>query len=868
MSFKYYKSINLKIDKELTNPIQAKQGDSARYLLINIKNNDGTNFDLTDKTVRLYAIKPDGKQIFNDCKVIDVKNGQIEVQLTTQILAVIGWVKCELLIASTDNIKLSTMYFTIDVIATNVNTAAIESTNEFQALDKALEQIDQYNKYYEETSGKLEEKYTTRLSNAENSLTSLESNKRDKSTKIKSSELDTSSDENKVKLINCSDELIKAIAGTASVNPTLANRSITSEKYAVDSVEYDAILNQIKPVYLYSKSDKFNFDFDFDNKKFIITVPVGSFLVTGLKYYECVENQKAVATIELDFPANVDGINVLVYKIQEKEFAILNFKEFSSNRGNSNLLVVGTCGFYGTGSVNATGDYLVNGFKDSNLSLIGTLCSKDFIDFQFKNNKIVLGSSSFVFFNNQYYSVTGTEIAVDNMNKDGIYGMWYDITSKKIEVYHYTAYKTINFKSKIFLGSFWSGSVKKAQIMGAYKVDGVLQQAPAVTLPKYSETDNRLVIPDIVYFMKDDELAAYKSSFIPNMNAIDNMKISLNYVKNNIPRFKYFYEDIVLKESELPSTFSFNVRQYNTSDLYYKNVIKKSIDPTTITNKTPTILHIGDSLTNRKVAYWNNSFLTEKGLTPKFVGTINNLGDMKGEGREGWSYSNFVGRSSTRIDGSVITIQTSGTTSDISKNPFLRLATDNDKANNPKWCFKNTGAKEEVNYYDDKDKTGDFYIFDFSNYLQTYNIDTPDIITIALSTNDINTLTTWWKNSCKLGLEIMYKQIRSALPNVKIGIVPAPAWSFKNANSIKAYEWIEECITQIAEYQKTDDKLFIVPAWCFINRDWSNKLKDATDLSSINNSKKTSLADSIHYSELGEQQYGLVMSRFCANMLD
>ena len=159
MSFKYVETIDLQIDQELTNPIQAKQGDSESYLLINIKNNDGTNFDLTDKVVRLYAIKPDDKKVFNDCEVIDEKNGQIEVKLTTQILAVTGWLKCELIISDNNSSKLSTMSFIIDVIATNIDDNKIESTNEFQALNNALARI---------------EKYTTRLTEIENLTSTLE----------------------------------------------------------------------------------------------------------------------------------------------------------------------------------------------------------------------------------------------------------------------------------------------------------------------------------------------------------------------------------------------------------------------------------------------------------------------------------------------------------------------------------------------------------------------------------------------------------------------------------------------------------------------------------------------------------------------
>ncbi|HIW31465.1 MAG TPA: DUF4795 domain-containing protein, partial [Candidatus Paenibacillus intestinavium] len=56
--------------------------------------------------------------------------------------------------------------------------------------------------------------------------------KRDKNVKINNSDLDISSDANKVKLINLSDEVHAAMAGTAPVNPVIPNVSITREKSA------------------------------------------------------------------------------------------------------------------------------------------------------------------------------------------------------------------------------------------------------------------------------------------------------------------------------------------------------------------------------------------------------------------------------------------------------------------------------------------------------------------------------------------------------------------------------------------------------------------------------------------------------------
>ena len=63
-----------------------------------------------------------------------------------------------------------------------------------------------------------------------NEVSVLRNVKRDKSVKIKSSELETSTDADKIKLINLSDEVQKAITGNAQVNPVIPEKSVTVDK--------------------------------------------------------------------------------------------------------------------------------------------------------------------------------------------------------------------------------------------------------------------------------------------------------------------------------------------------------------------------------------------------------------------------------------------------------------------------------------------------------------------------------------------------------------------------------------------------------------------------------------------------------------
>lgn len=165
------KSINLTIDKENYNPIICKQGDTGRYLLFKILNN-GVPFSLAGKTVRVYGVKKDGSKIYNNLTIIDGANGTCELKLTSQILFYPGCLKLDLTIYDeTDTISL--IPFTLDIIASIRDDAAIESTNEFSALSISLNKVATWNKEFEDKSDKLEELYTPRLNGLSEQLADI-----------------------------------------------------------------------------------------------------------------------------------------------------------------------------------------------------------------------------------------------------------------------------------------------------------------------------------------------------------------------------------------------------------------------------------------------------------------------------------------------------------------------------------------------------------------------------------------------------------------------------------------------------------------------------------------------------------------------
>ena len=175
------KIIKLDINRRLYDKIVAKQDDTgSRFLLFQLL--DGAvPFNLTDRSVRVYGVKPDGAVIFNDLTVTHSATGFCLLELTNQMLAIAGTVKLELMITESDK-KLTSIPFEMEVIKKINSNDAVESSNEFRALLNALKEIDDWNKEFADKSGKLEELYTPRLNELGSQLehitnqTGLESN--------------------------------------------------------------------------------------------------------------------------------------------------------------------------------------------------------------------------------------------------------------------------------------------------------------------------------------------------------------------------------------------------------------------------------------------------------------------------------------------------------------------------------------------------------------------------------------------------------------------------------------------------------------------------------------------------------------------
>lgn len=115
--------------------VQAKQGDKGtRFVRVSLTNN-GAEFEMpSGVTVIANIQKPDRKFCFNECTL---EGNKVLVPLTNQALAVAGTAECDIEIRDGGGeLILSSQAFTIEIEKSMRDENAIESSNEFTALEK------------------------------------------------------------------------------------------------------------------------------------------------------------------------------------------------------------------------------------------------------------------------------------------------------------------------------------------------------------------------------------------------------------------------------------------------------------------------------------------------------------------------------------------------------------------------------------------------------------------------------------------------------------------------------------------------------------------------------------------------------------
>lgn len=111
--------------------------------------------NLSKCTVRVYALNSKRSEIFNNLKVIDALRGKAKLELTDSFLK-FGRTRYQLKIYGANGEKLSSNIFSLSVGEDLMSDNAIEGSNEFKALDVALNQVDSIDVKLKEVDNKLD----------------------------------------------------------------------------------------------------------------------------------------------------------------------------------------------------------------------------------------------------------------------------------------------------------------------------------------------------------------------------------------------------------------------------------------------------------------------------------------------------------------------------------------------------------------------------------------------------------------------------------------------------------------------------------------------------------------------------------------
>ena len=122
--------------------LYANQGEiSSRFIEITF-DTQNEKLDLTNKTVTIYAKKPDGNLIYNNCTILDVSAGIVTVELTSQMSNIPGALICELHIFDENGYLLKVKGLQIMIINCDDFSSAIQSSSEYNTLINCINKVE------------------------------------------------------------------------------------------------------------------------------------------------------------------------------------------------------------------------------------------------------------------------------------------------------------------------------------------------------------------------------------------------------------------------------------------------------------------------------------------------------------------------------------------------------------------------------------------------------------------------------------------------------------------------------------------------------------------------------------------------------
>ncbi|WP_257206635.1 BppU family phage baseplate upper protein [Bacillus thuringiensis] len=112
---------------------------NSAKLLINVTHDKVVTDFSTATKVQIAFLKPDGKRVFQDVQNVNQMQGKYYVVLSTQILIAYGNVVAQLRLTFPNNKVIETCKFVFAVDESIMSDTALESTNEFPVIQKAIE---------------------------------------------------------------------------------------------------------------------------------------------------------------------------------------------------------------------------------------------------------------------------------------------------------------------------------------------------------------------------------------------------------------------------------------------------------------------------------------------------------------------------------------------------------------------------------------------------------------------------------------------------------------------------------------------------------------------------------------------------------
>lgn len=134
---------------------EVNQEDTVIFNIFLTKN--GEAIDLTEKQLRLFAVKPDNQPIYQDnFEILDIKGGAIRIKANTSLFQAIGTVVCQIDIWGSDKSQISSGQFLIqvgkhiggnDIVNSYIDVPLFRELSEY--VDTAVKLIDKYKELVE-----------------------------------------------------------------------------------------------------------------------------------------------------------------------------------------------------------------------------------------------------------------------------------------------------------------------------------------------------------------------------------------------------------------------------------------------------------------------------------------------------------------------------------------------------------------------------------------------------------------------------------------------------------------------------------------------------------------------------------------------